>query len=153
MSETLYFAIQIDCESTLHALKNPALGERSIRGLGQVFAETKTKRTFFAIPGDIEAHAPIYKDLESQGHEVGLHVHPKDMGYSEFLGAEGPEAQKRILAEAMDRFAQAIGRKPSSFCPGYVSANDFTFGILEELGFTHGTVSMPTRNLPQCAAV
>jgi hypothetical protein len=46
-----------------------------------------------------------------------------------------------------------MGRRPSSFCPGYLSANDFTFGILEELGFTHGAVSCPTRNLPQCACV
>ena len=46
-----------------------------------------------------------------------------------------------------------MGRKPLSFCPGYASANDFTFGVLEELGFTHGMVSIPTRNLPQCACL
>ena len=33
MSEPLYFSVQIDCESTQHALKNPSLGERAIRGL------------------------------------------------------------------------------------------------------------------------
>jgi peptidoglycan/xylan/chitin deacetylase (PgdA/CDA1 family) len=153
MNETLFFAIQIDCESTQHALKNPALGERAIRGLGDVFAQTGTKGTFFVIPGDIEVHAAIYKELEKQGHEVGLHVHAADQGYGEFLGDQSAEAQRTILAEAMDRFAQAMGRKPQSFCPGYLSANDFTFGILEELGFTHGTVSCPTRNLPQCACV
>jgi len=153
MSEPLYFAMQIDCESTQHAVKNPALGERAIRGLGEVFAETKTKGTFFVIPGDIEAHAAIYKELEGAGHEVGLHVHPKDMGYGEFLGAESAGAQRKVLCEAIDRFAQAMGRRPVSFCPGYFSANDFTFGIVEELGFTHGAVSCPTRNLPQCASV
>lgn len=153
MAEPLYFSIQIDCESTQHALKNPALGERAIRGLGEMFAETGTKGTFFVIPGDIEAHATIYKELETQGHEIGLHVHPKDMGFSEFLGTEGADAQRRVLREAMDRFAQSMGRNPSSFCPGYFSANDLSFAILEELGFTHGAVSCPTRNLPQCAAV
>ena len=153
MSETLFFAVQIDCESTQHAVKNPALGERAIRGLGDAFAETQTKGTYFVIPGDIEVHAHVYKELEQQGHEIGLHVHPKDMGYGEFLGAEGADTQRRILGEAVDRFAQAMGRKPLSICPGYFSANDFTFGILEELGFQHGAVSCPTRNLPQCAAV
>jgi hypothetical protein len=153
MSETLLFSIQIDCESTQHAVKNPALGERSIRGLGSVFAETGTRGTFFVIPGDIEIHAAIYKELESAGHEIGFHVHPADQGYGEFLGDQSPEIQRRILTEAIDRFSQAMGRRPISFCPGYGSANDYTFGILEELGLTHGMVSFPTRNLPQCASV
>jgi hypothetical protein len=153
MSNELFFAIQIDCESTQHALNNPALGEHAIRGLGEVFAETDTKGTFFVIPGDIEVHTTIYRELEQQGHEIGLHVHAADQGYGEFLGDQNAETQRKILTEAMNRFAQAMGRKPASFCPGYLSANDFTFGVLEELGFSHGTVSCPTRNLPQCACV
>lgn len=153
MSSSLLFAIQIDCEATQHAIDDAALGERAIRGLGEIFDETGTLGTFFVVPGDIEAHASIYQDLESQGHEIGLHVHPKDMGYGEFLGTESAEQQRAILVEAIDRFARAMGRPPLSFCPGYGSANDFTFGILEELGLTHGLVSFPTRNLPQCACV
>jgi len=153
MKQTLFFTIQVDCESTQHAIKNPALGERAIRGLGEVFAETKTCGTFFVIPGDIEEHAAIYKELERNGQEIGLHVHAGDQGYGEFLGDQSADAQRTIIGEAIDRFAQAMGRQPTSFCPGYCSANDFTFGILEELGFTHGTVSFPTRNLPQCACV
>ncbi|MSR64942.1 MAG: hypothetical protein EXS18_04080 [Verrucomicrobiae bacterium] len=153
MKDTLCFSIQIDCESTQHAVRNPALGERAIRGLGEVFAETKTRGTFFVIPGDIEAHAAIYKELERHGHEIGLHVHAADQGYGEFLGDQSADTQRKIIRESVDRFAQAMGRKPTSFCPGYCSANDFTFGVLEELGFRHGTVSMPTRDLPQCACV
>lgn len=153
MNESLLFAIQVDCESTQQAVMNPALGARAARGLEEVLGETGTKGTFFVIPGDIEAHAAIYRDLESAGHEIGLHVHPKEFGYGEFLGAESAAAQRRILAEAIERFAQTLGRRPVSFCPGYASANDFVFGILEELGFTHGMVSIPTRNLPQCACV
>jgi hypothetical protein len=151
--DKLLFNLQIDCESTQHALLDSALGERSIRGLGDLLEETGTKGTFLVIPGDIEAHAPIYKELAARGHEIGLHVHPADMGYDEFFGVQGPEAQKKILVEAMDRFAQAMECRPLSFCPGYASANDYTFGVLEELGFTHGMVSVPTRNLRQCASL
>lgn len=149
----LFFNLQIDCESTQFALRNPALGERAILGLGDVLAETGTKGTFLVIPGDTDAHAKIYQDLEKAGHEVGLHYHPWIEGRSEFLGCEGPDAQRELLSEAIDRHAQAMGRRPYAFCPGYGSANDFTYGILEELGFTHGLVSFPTRDLPQCACV
>ena len=149
----LLFNLQIDCESTQFALKNPALGERAIRGLGEMLAETGTKGTFLVIPGDTAAHAGIYQELENAGHEVGLHYHPWIEGRSEFLGLEGPEAQRELLAEAIDRYAQAMGARPYAFCPGYGSANDHTYGILEELGFTHGLVSIPTRDLPQCACV
>lgn len=151
--DPLYFTIQIDCESTQHALRDPALGERAIRGLGEMFAETGTLGTFFVIPGDIVVHAAIYKELEAQGHEIGLHIHPADMGYAEFMGVQSAEVQREMLTQAGDSFAQAMGRAPRSFCPGYMSANDATFGVLEELGFTHGAVSMPTRNLPQAVSL
>ena len=149
----LFFNLQIDCESTQHAIGDASLGERAIRGLGEILAETQTRGTFFVIPGDIEIHAPIYKELESQGHEIGLHIHPKDLGYEEFFGVQSGATQKQILCEAMEIWAQAMGRKPTSFCPGYASANDYTFGVLEELDFTHGMCSIPTRDLPQCACL
>lgn len=149
----LHFSLQVDCESTQHALRNPALGERAIRGLGGLLVESGTRGTFFVIPGDLEAHAGVYRELESAGHEIGLHIHPAEAGFGEFLGTQGPDTQREILTGAIDRFAQAMGRRPQSFCPGYFSANDFTFGLLEELGFTHGAVSCPTRNLPACASV
>lgn len=149
----LHFNLQIDCESTQFAIQNPALGERAIRGLGEMLEETGTKGTFLVIPGDIEVHATIYRELQEAGHEIGLHYHPWIEGRSEFLGSEGPEAQRDLLREAADRFAQAMGARPLAFCPGYGSANDHTYGILEELGFTHGLVSIPTRDLPQCACV
>jgi hypothetical protein len=53
----------------------------------------------------------------------------------------------------MDMWSQAMGRRPLSFCPGYGSANDFTYGVIEELAFTHGLCSIPTRDLPQCACL
>jgi len=149
----LLFNLQIDCEATQFAIQNPSLGERAIRGLGEMLAETDTKGTFLVIPGDTAAHAKIYQELEQAGHEIGLHYHPWIAGRSEFLGFESPEDQRQLLQEASDRHAQAMGKRPVAFCPGYGSANDHTYGILEELGFTHGLVSIPTRDLPQCACV
>lgn len=149
----IFFNLQIDCEATQFAIQNPALGERAIRGLGEMLAESDTKGTFLVIPGDIAVHAKIYQELEEAGHEIGLHYHPWIAGRSEFLGFESPGDQRQFLQEASDRYAQAMGKRPLAFCPGYGSANDYTYGILEELGFTHGLVSIPTRDLPQCACV
>jgi peptidoglycan/xylan/chitin deacetylase (PgdA/CDA1 family) len=147
------FTLQIDCESTQHAINDAGLGERSIRGLGEILQQTSTKGTFMVIPSDIEIHASIYRELEKAGHEIGLHLHPADLGYDEFLGVQSGETQLKMIREAADRFAQVMGCLPKTFCPGYASANDHTFGVLEELGFTHGMVSIPTRQLAQCASL
>ena len=149
----IYFNLQVDCEALQHSINDAALGERAIRGLGGILAETNTKATFVVIPADIRAHASIYKELESQGHELGLHLHPADQGYDEFLGVYSFDEQVKIIKEAMDIFSQHFGRTPLCFTPGYASANDHTFPALETLGFRHGLVSIPTRNLPQCACV
>jgi|SRR5579859_588899 len=149
----IFFTLQVDCESTQRTINNPALGERSLRGLSQVLAQTGLKATFVAIPPDLKAHAALYRELESQGHEVGLHTHPAEQGYEEFLGIYGFEDQCRIIGEGAAVFADALGHPPQAFTPGYCSANDLTFPVLESLGFKHGTVSLPTRNLPQCACV
>lgn len=151
MNASLLFNLQVDCEATQLSVRNPALGERAIRGLGEVLAAEGLKGTFLVIPTDLEAHGAIYRELERAGHEIGLHYHPDRPELPEFLGVMGPEEQRRVLAEACERFARVMGHPPLAFVPGYFSANDHTFGVLEGLGFTHGGVSLPTRNLPQCA--
>lgn len=144
---------KIDCEATQHSIQDPDLGERAIRGLQQIMSDAGMLGSFCVIPPDIQAHADVYREFEQQGHEVGLHAHPADQGYEEFLGVYGPDDQAKILSEGMDLFAEQMGRKPLCFCAGYGSANDHTFPVLESLGLRHGTVSIPTRNLPQCACI
>jgi hypothetical protein len=149
----MMFTIQIDCEATQRSFQDPALGERSVRGFAEVCAETGIKATFAVVPGDLQASGHVYRDLETQGHEISLHLHPAELGYQEFLGVYGSEEQTQILREAADIFAEVMGRAPKAFTPGYASANDHTFPVLESLGFRHGCVSIPTRNLPQCACI
>lgn len=153
MMEKLYFDVQIDCEATQHAIKDPALGERSLRGLAEIFSKNNCKGSFMVIPGDLKAHARIYAELKRDGSEIGVHVHPADQGYEEFLGIYGMDEQKAIIGDAQKVFADAMGYMPLSFTPGYGSANDSTFPTLYELGFRQGLVSIPTRDLPQCACV
>jgi hypothetical protein len=148
-----YFNLQVDCEATHPAVANPALGERSILGLAEILAKENLRATFVVVPSDMQAHAAHYRQLEQAGHEVGVHCHPATQGYQEFLGVYSYEDQVTILQECIDVFAQGMGHLPQAFTPGYCSTNDHTFPALEALGFRHGHVSIPTRNLPQCAAV
>lgn len=153
MKTAIYFNLQVDCEALQHSIGDRRLGERAIRGLGEIARDAKFKITFQVIPADMNVHFRIYRELLRAGHEIGLHVHPADQGYQEFLGVCSPEEQARIVREAMDAFAQRMGYAPESLTPGYGSANDHTFPVLESLGLRHGLVSIPTRNLPQCACV
>lgn len=149
----IHFTFQIDCEATQRSIQNAALGARAARGLAEILAEQNLKGTFVVIPSELEANGAVYRELAEQGHEVGLHTHPAEQGYEEFLGIYSYEEQIRILQEGVDVFTEVMGFAPQAFTPGYGSANDHTFPALEALGFRHGTVSIPTRVLPQCASI
>ena len=153
MGNDFYLLIGVDCEATQHSIGNPQLGARAVDGLLEIMATEDLLGTFFVIPTDLEASPKLYKAAAESGHEVGLHIHPADQGYEEFLGVYGPEEQRKIISEAADRFGQVMGHAPKSLCPGYFSANDYTFGVLVDLGFSHGRISLPTRMLPECASV
>lgn len=153
MNKPFYCLFQIDCEATQHAINDAALGERASRGFADILEANGLWGTFFVIPTDIEASRDLYLDLNKRGHEVGLHVHPADLGYEEFLGVYGYDKQKEILSIASDRFAQVMGYKPESLCIGYAAANDYTYPVMADLGFKHGMLSIPTRVLPQCTSV
>ena len=58
-----------------------------------------------------------------------------------------------MIGEATDRYAQAMGYRPQSICIGYYSANDYTFPVIANAGYTQGSLSLPTRILPECASV
>lgn len=149
----LVMTVQTDCESTQSSIADPDLGERAIRGLGDILADHGLLGTFVVIPGDLQVHGHLYRELAAAGHEIGLHLHPAELGYDEFMGVYGQDEQADMLQQGITVFADVMGKPPKVFTPGYCSANDATFPVLEALGFTHGTVSMPTRNLPQCACI
>lgn len=151
--EKVYFNVNIDCEATQRAIKNKELGVSSVKGLKGLFKKEKLKATFFVLPSDLESSPKLYRGLIDDGHEVGLHLHPVEFGYKDFLGIYGYKEQKEILQKAITVFEKIMGYRPMGFCSGYFSANDFTYGVLEELGFRHGHISCPTRVLPESVSV
>ena len=149
---TIYIMVSVDCEATQVSMKNPSLGEQETAALLDVLQSHQVPATLFALPSEVEAAPSLYRQARQDGNEVGLHIHPSDLGYGEFLGVYGPETQREILADACSRFERTMETAPRSFCPGYHSANDATYGVLADMGFTHGRVSLPGRVLSACAS-
>jgi len=144
--------VSVDCEACQESIKDKALGERESGALVEILTKADVPATLFVLAADLEASAGLYRQAFKAGCEIGLHLHPSDIGYGEFLGIYGPEEQTKIISNAADRFAQVMGFRPRSICPGYHSANDYTYPVLVEHGFEHGRVSSPMRNLPECAS-
>ena len=151
--DSLYVSFFIDCEATQPAVNNVALGERASAGFAQILEKHGLRGTFHVLPTDLRASSALYRKLAANGHEIGLHIHPVLDGYGEFLGAYGPEDQHKILRRACDAFADVMGSPVDNICIGYASTNDFTYGVLHDLGFRHGTTSFPTRVLPECVSI
>jgi len=151
--KTLYFGFFSESESTQSSVADPELGRRADEAIAQILESHHFVGTYHVLPTEAEANAPLYRDLNAHGHEIGLHVHPAEQGYEEFLGVYGPDEQRAILTEAKDRAEDALGFGVGSLCIGYGSTNDHSYPIFTELGLRHGVQSVPGRVLVECPSV
>ena len=147
----------MDCEAIAeHSLEGgPADWESSKRAMVG-FCETLIKynlaATLFAVPLLAEKQHSLLHDLEKAGMEVGLHFHPQDHGYEDYLGGFNEKEQLEMLSKACEQWSQGMGRYPKSFRSGNFSGNDYTFPVLSKLGFEHGSISCPDRNFTRLRA-
>jgi hypothetical protein len=119
---------------------------RAMRGYAETLEANGYYPTLFVTPQTAERHAPLLRELSAAGAEIGLHLHPQDFGYSDYLGAFDYEAQIKMLELVTDRWANAIGCRPQSFRGGNFSANDATAPALCACGYRQGSLSVPGRN-------
>jgi len=157
--DRLFVSWTMDCEPIAPEVPTGgpadwALSERAMRGYVSALADRGHRATLFLIPRTGEMQAQIVAELRAQGAEAGMHMHPQTIDYAvdAHLGALPADRQRELLQSGRDRLAAALGDPPCAFRPGCFSASDATFGILAELGFTHGSVSLPGRHLPDYAA-
>lgn len=165
MAETVHVCFTIDVERIKE--KSPSggppsweLAERSARDYCMFLRERGYPVTLFIVPDVAERQASLFRALAADGHECGLHFHPKSWrdNYQqaeqwEELGGYSAEEQESMLRQASSQWAAAIGREPTCFRPGCFSANDWTFPVLASLGFRCGSVSQPERCAPRVCAV
>ena len=157
----LLFCMTMDCErikpeSPPGGPPDWGFSRRAIEGFRSVLAEEGVRGTFFIVPENAARHVNVWQGMDPEAFELGLHLHPQSLGdrsHDEYLGAYSADAQCNLIQAASDAWTQALGRRPLAFRPGNFSANDATFGVLSELGFTHGSVSSPGRCMPGFRAV
>jgi hypothetical protein len=135
--------------------------ERSVRSYCGLLAEYGLPTTLFVVPDTATAQAKMLREMAQEtGAELGMHFHAQSWrdhyrtpeAY-DYLGGYTAEEQHRFLSGARDQVAESLGEHPRAFRPGNFSANDATFGVLADLGFTHGSVSQPGRSVPRAKAV
>ena len=160
--EEVFIVFTMDCERI--ASESPEgggpsswrLSEKAIVGWSQVLERNKFRGTYFITPAAAERHASLFAKLESKGFELGLHLHPgsfRDLTFKWYLGSYEYKEQKEIIKLACEDWENALGWKPKSFRSGFTSANDFTFKVLNELGFKQTSTIIPWRNRPEVYAV
>jgi len=145
----------MDCEEVGAHQGGPrdwALGERAMRGFCETLLANGLSATLFVVPKAAEHYKICLQELHHAGIEVGLHYHPQDHGWPDFLGAYTQDEQREMLAEATTSWAEALGWTPRVFRPGNFSANDATFPVLASLGYLAGSVSCPLRNFGEVRA-
>jgi len=120
--------------------------KRSIVGYCETLLKEGYRATLFIVPYTAERLGKRLLELEQEGIELALHFHPQDYGYKDYLGAYDGEQQYKMIGDAADMWSQAIGKMPQSFRGGNLSANDYTFPVLEKLGFMQGSLSVSGRN-------
>lgn len=166
MREPLYVCMTMDVERIVKF--SPTGGpptwdfaERSVRHYCGLLAGRGMRPTLFVVPDTATEQGQMLQDVaEATGAELGMHLHPqcwgeryRDADAHDYLGGYTGEEQQRLLAEALAQTAEGLGAQPSAFRGGNFSASDETFEVLEDLGFTHGSVSQPGRAVTRFRAV
>lgn len=164
--EPLYVCMTMDVErivefSPIGGPPTWEFGERAVRAYCGLLAEHGLPVTLFVVPDTATEQGEMLREVvEQTGSELGMHIHPeywrdhyKNPKAHDCLGGYTGEEQRRILAEALEQTTEGLGVRPRAFRGGNFSANDATFGVLVDLGFTHGSVSQPGRAVSRVKAV
>lgn len=158
----------MDCEPTT-ATSHPAatgpanwsMGESAVRGYAEIAAEYGLPITYFIHPEAAVAQGGMFREMESEGACLGLHMHPwkyslwryQGRKFMAHYGGLSLEEQEELLAESSDQWADAVGHKPYYFRPGTFSANDSIFRALTAQGFRGGSCTAPGRFIPEMQAI
>jgi peptidoglycan/xylan/chitin deacetylase (PgdA/CDA1 family) len=160
----LHVVITMDCErpndTGLPGVTGPktwADSARFIQRYAEIVRNAGFPVSFFMHPEVTSPHRDLFFALERAGCSIaGLHLHPwkySSVQVRQHLGLMDEDAQRSVLATAVDEWSQGLGRAPRYFRPGTFSASDSTFRVAVDAGFVGGSLSVPGRVYPEIGAV
>ena len=157
----LYVLFTMNCEppKSRTAKSGPETWEmsaRSIEGFCIRLGRAGYRPTLFSSLACVEEQTPLLEDIIRRGGEIGLFLHPPQIGdgrFKHYLGQYSADDQRSLIDHHAERFADNLGSRPHSFRGGHFSANNDTFRVLFDLGFRQGSLSEPGRVLPKREAV
>ena len=118
--------------------------EHGIRYLMKLFSKRNIKGLFFVDIPEIVDHGEkkierVMKNIDSRGHDVGVHVHPDHMADPErrYLWQYTKDEQYEIIARCTDFYEKVLKKQPLSFRAGRYGADNNTLLVLDELGYKY----------------
>lgn len=124
--------------------KTPDGQEYGIKYLMKLFSDRKIKGLFFVDIPEMADHGEskierVLKDIEANGHNTGVHVHPDHMAdvNRRYLWQYTRDEQYEIIARCTDFYTKVLKKPPVSFRAGRYGADNHTLQILDELGYQY----------------
>lgn len=118
--------------------------EYGIKYLMKIFTARNIKGLFFVDIPEIVDHGEdkierVLKDIEANGHNIGVHVHPDHMGdiNRRYLWQYSKAEQYEIIARCTDFYEKVLKKRPLSFRAGRYGADNNTLQVLDELGYKY----------------
>lgn len=153
---TVHVLFTIDCEPAGRTSQlGPSDWDVGVRALDAFLTTVRNfgfEPTVFAAPEVVDAHAVLFEEVPVTGGEVGLLLSPgslRDARHRGHVGALRAEQQAEVLRLAVERFADAYGRRPLTARTTHFSASDETFAVLADAGFRQSSISSPGRLVPK----
>jgi len=162
--EQLFFAYAIDCQTPRKPGGGPdqtwEVAELAVRGIVELFAERGLigALTLCSEPEVARTQTALFREMTDAGASHALHFQVRGYrpaGASEDYDWERPlsfyeyDEQKAVLSIAKDEWEQALGLSAETYGACCAMANDYTFPILDELGFRQSYCSVPGRYNPR----
>ena len=118
--------------------------EYGINYLMKLFSDRKIKGLFFVDIPEMADHGAdkierVLKDIESNGHNTGVHVHPDHMAdiNRRYLWQYSKAEQYEMIARCTEFYEKILKKPPLSFRAGRYGADNNTLQVLDELGYKY----------------
>lgn len=159
----LFFTYFMDCQTPKKPGGGPdqtwEIAEQAVRGIVDLFEERGLIHGLgLCSEPEVAAHQPaLFNEMAQRGGWQAVHFQVRGYrppGATEDYDWERPlsfydyEEQREVLAIAKDQWEQALGRQAESYGSCCLMGNDWTFPILDELGYRQSYVSGPGRYNP-----